>query len=465
MGIFNSMTSVMGTVVGMGMSTSGVREIAEATGAGEEIRIARTATAMRWIALRLGVVGSVLLAAFSVPVSRLTFGTTEHAGKIALLSLVILIGAVAERQVSLLQGFRRMGDLARVAILGAILSLALALPVVYLFQQDSIVALLLIAAGASLASSWWYARRITIVRVSMTWRDVLQQAGPFLRLGIASMSAALMVTMIAYVVRVVIARHLGFEAAGMYQAATTLSGVYCGFILSAMGADFLPSLSSVASDDKECNRLVNEQVEVGLLLAFPGVCATLAFAPWIVTLLYSGRFDPATEVLRWQVLGVLLRVASWPMGYLLIAKRQTKLYFWAELSYNVLYAGLIWLCVQLWGLTGTGIAFFGLYVYYCLLMYIVTRRLSGFSLSISNKRFSMVAIPTALVIFVSPMILTPSWQFIAAGAITVFAGLYSARMLLLLTGCQSIRDALADRMKSLRVGDFRAALYVKVTHG
>jgi hypothetical protein len=32
----------------------------------------------------------------------------------------------------------------------------------------------------------------------------------------------------------------------------------------------------------ECNRLVNEQAEVGLLLAGPGVIATLTFAPLVI---------------------------------------------------------------------------------------------------------------------------------------------------------------------------------------
>jgi len=42
MGVFSSMTTMVGTVVGMGIATSGVRQIAEAAGAGEEVRIARS---------------------------------------------------------------------------------------------------------------------------------------------------------------------------------------------------------------------------------------------------------------------------------------------------------------------------------------------------------------------------------------------------------------------------------------
>jgi PST family polysaccharide transporter len=465
MGLFTSLTGMVGTLAGMGITISGVRKIAEAVGTGEEVRVARTTQALRQVVLRLGLLGSVLLAAFSVPLSRLTFGTPDHAGQIVLLSLVIVAGAVAEGQVALLQGFRRMSDLARVAILGTTATSVLTLPIVYFWREDAVVALLLVAAGAGLASSWWYARRITIAPVSIRWRDTVKEARPLLRLGFASMSAGLMAAAIAYVVRVVIVRYLGFEAAGIYQSATALSSVYCGFILSAMGADFLPRVSAAARNDAECNRLVNEQAEVGLLLAFPGICATLTFAPLIVSLLYSAQFGLATEVLRWQVLGVFLRVASWPMGYLLLAKERATLYLWTEVSYNVLHAALIWICVRLWGLPGTGIAFLGLYVYYFLLMSVVTRRLSGFAWSTPNRRFALVALPTVAVVFVCPMLLPSPWHSIAAFAATALAGWYSFRALASLAGTPGPQGSFADQIGLLRAAGLKAIVFRRATHG
>jgi PST family polysaccharide transporter len=274
-----------------------------------------------------------------------------------------------------------------------------------------------------------------------------------------------MAAAIAYAVRVMVAHHLGVEAAGVYHAATTLSAVYCGFILSAMGADFLPRVSSVATDDRCCNRLVNEQVEVGLLLALPGICGTLAFAPVIVPLLYSEQFSPATEVLRWQVLGVLLRVASWPMGYLLLARGKARLYWWTELSYNLLHAGLVWACVRLWGLPGTGVAFFGLYVYYGGLMWIVTRRLSGFSWSMANRRVAAVAIPTVAFVFLCPMVLPSPWQVVAAAGATILSGLYSIRVLRSLPGGHRPLRVLDDQMERFRAAGSRVVGLLQVKHG
>ena len=131
--------------------------------------------------------------------------------------------------------------------------------------------------------------------------------------------------------------------------------------------------------------------------------------------MYSVEFTPATEVLRWQVLGIFLRVASWPLSYLLLAKEKAQLYFWTELAYTLLHALLIWACVRVWGLPGTGIAFFGLYVGYSLLMSVLGRKLSGFEWSTPNKRLTLVAVPTIVLVFMCRMLPSP-WHLISASA-------------------------------------------------
>ena len=91
---------------------------------------------------------------------------------------------------------------------------------------------------------------------------------------------------VAYLVRIIVLRRFGEDAAGFYQAAWTLGGLYVGFILQAMGADFYPRLTVVANNPCECNRLVNEQAEVGLLIAGPGVLGTLTFASLVIQVFY-----------------------------------------------------------------------------------------------------------------------------------------------------------------------------------
>ena len=153
----------------------------------------------------------------------------------------------------------------------------------------------------------------------------------------------------AYAVRIMIVRRVGFDAAGLYQSAWTLGGLYVGFILQAMGADFYPRLTAVIRDRTECNRLVNEQTEVSLLLAGPGMIATLTFAPLVVSLLYSSAFGAAVDVLRWICLGATLQVITWPMGFIIVAEGRQGIFFWSEVAYTVIHLGVAWVLVRIPG--------------------------------------------------------------------------------------------------------------------
>ena len=149
---------------------------------------------------------------------------------------------------------------------------------------------LVAGAAMGLVVSWWYARRVKIPLPAMTRGEVTEEAKSLLKLGFAFMLSGLLMMGASYGVRAIILRMDGLDAAGFYSAAWTLGGLYVGIILQAMGADFYPRLVGVADDNRECNRLVNEQTLVSLLLAGPGVIGTIIFAPLIITLFYSPEF-------------------------------------------------------------------------------------------------------------------------------------------------------------------------------
>ena len=386
MGALTTVVDLARSVAEMGINNSGVRQIAEASASGDAQRIARTITVLRRSALVLGVIGAVALAALSRQVAELTFGNTDYAGAIALLSLAVFFRLVADGQGALLQGMRRVGDVAKIGVAGALAGTALSIPLVYWLREQGVALSLVVVAAVTFVVSWRYSRRIEIEPAELSAALARQEVSALLRLGLAFMASSLVTVAAAYVVRIVLIRQAGLEAAGLYQAAWTIGGLYVTFVLQAMGTDFYPRLVGVALDNSECNRLVNEQAHVSLLLAGTGVLATLTFAPWVVSLLYSEDFRAATDVLRWVCLGMALRVVTWPLGYVLVAKGEKTLFVGVDLAWALVNVALTVACVRFFGLTGAGIAFFGSYVFHLLIVYPITRRLTGFRWSSTNVR-------------------------------------------------------------------------------
>jgi PST family polysaccharide transporter len=441
LGLYSSVADLARSLAGLGVNSSGVRQIAEAVGTGDTQRIACTVTTLRRVALCFGALGSLLLLVFSKQVARVTFGDDRHAGAVALLSLAVLFGNVSAAQGALVQGMRRIADLARISVLGALYGTLFSIPIVYFFGERGLVPSLVCVAGMSILTSWWYARKVQVERVKLSVREIVRESSGLLKLGLVFMASSLMLMGSAYLVRIILLRQLGFEAAGYYQAAWALGGLYVGFILNSMGADFYPRLTAVASNNAECNRLVNEQAEVGLLLAGPGVIGTLVFSPLVIALFYSGKFGPAVEILRWFCLGMILRVASWPMGYILLAKGAAKVFFWTELVANALQVGLVYVSVQAFGLMGAGLGFFGMYVFYLIGIYLVVRRLSGFRWSAANRRVGLLFFLLIAAVFLAWYMVPRTEFYILGVGVTVCGGLYSLRHLRTLVPLERLLQA------------------------
>ena len=319
-GIYGSINDLTRSIAGMGVNSSGVRQIAVAAGTGDVQRLARTATVLRRVAFCSGTIGAFLLLVLCRPISWLTFKDYHHTGSVALLALAVFFGDISQGQAALVQGMRRIADLARMSVLGAFYGTLFSIPIIYFFHENGVVPSLVCVAAMGILTSWWYARKIKIERVKLTMQQAREEISGLLKLGIVFMTTGMMPLGAGYLVNIIMLRRFDLAAVGCYLAASVLGGQYVNFITQAMGADFYPRLTAVASDHKECNRLVNEQVEVGLLLAAPGVLATLTFAPLVIWLFYSSAFAPAVEILRWICLGMMMRVASWPMAFVLVAK-------------------------------------------------------------------------------------------------------------------------------------------------
>ena len=429
MGVYGSISNFAQCVASMGINSSGVRQIAEAVGSGDMERVARTVVVLRRTSIILGILGAVFLVAFSSQVSTLTFGDDQHAVAVALLSLAVLFSLVSGGQGALIQGMRRIADLARMGILGSFFGLLISIPLVYFLREEGVVPALVGIAAMTIITSWWYSRKVQITSPAMTASQTKEEAAALLKLGFAFMASGILMMGAAYAVRIMVIRMVDLEAAGYYQAAWTLGGLYVGFILQAMGADFYPRLVGVAKDNSECNRLVNEQAQVSLLLAGPGVLATLTFAPLVVALFYTGKFAASVDVLRWVCLGMALRVITWPMGFIIIAKGKQTLFFGAELAWAVVNVSLAWICVKSYGLNGAGMAFFGSYVFHALIIYPIAHKLSGFRWSRANRQSGLVFIFLIALVFFSFYAL-PTLVATGVGVLAIISSsVYSIRVL------------------------------------
>jgi len=455
-GLYTSVANLAQTLADMGIFGSGVRQIASAVSTGDERRIWQTVLVLRRISIVLGLIGIWTMVLFSRQISNLTFGNESHRSAICWLSIAVFLTLVSSSQGALIQGMRRIADLARVQIFGALFGAISAITLVYFFRERGVVPSIICVAAMSICVSWWFARKAAATISShdaseMSLSFVRSEVAALLKLGLAFMSSGLVTLGVAYWVRITLRRKIGIEATGIYQSAWTLGGLYVGFILQAMGADFYPRLTEHADDNVVCNRLVNEQTYVGLLLAAPGILATLTFAPLVVALFYSAKFAPAVTILRWVCLGTMLQVITWPMGFVIIAKAKRALVVLCEVSWGLVSVGLAWVCISMWGLAGAGFAFFASYIFHGIMMYAIVSRLSGFRWSSESWKTCLLSLSLVTIAFGGFSVL-PFYYAVALGCLTVLInGIFSAKALMRFIDRERIPAPVRKAIKLVRM--------------
>ena len=338
---FTAIQTLISTLAGLGLQSSAVRDIAAAVSKDDQQEIGRKVLTLRRICWLTGLVGMVTMMLLSPMISQITFGHQNYALDIAELGLIILFANLSGGQMALIQGMRRIGDIARVNVFAGILATLAGIGFYATLGLKGIVPGLVTASAAQLVLSWYFARQVSVPQVQLDIKQTFLEANGMVRLGLAMMFSSLMVSAVTYATVALITKQEGTNAVGLYSAAFTLSGIFVNFVLGAMAADYYPRLTSVADDSIEMTRLVNEQTEIAILLAVPGLVFTLAFAPWLIESLYSREFLDATKLLQWFILGCMGRVISWPLGFVILALGKGRWFLLTETSFNLMHFAMI----------------------------------------------------------------------------------------------------------------------------
>lgn len=422
--LYSGLMSTATAVATMGSGTIGTRQIAEAVSQEDERALTLVRRAMFWGALLLASAGALVVWSLRDVLAVKVLGGAEHAAIVGWLALGVALSVAGASQGALIQGMRRIGDMARLSVYSSMLNTMLGVILLWQWGAGGLVAYVLTGPLVSFLLGHWYVSRLPkVASGDISIQEMVHQWQTLLRLGIPFMGAGLVGELVQLWIRVAVGNTLGAESLGHFQAAWAISMQYIGFVLAAMSADYYPRLTGVINDHKAATRLVNEQTEIALLLSAPVFIAMIGLTPWVIHLLYSSAFLPAVDVLRWQILGDVLKVASWPLGFVILAAGAGKTFFWTESLVLLLMGGLIAGLLPVIGLQITGIAFLVSYAALLPLVYVLARRRIAFQWQ-SNVTRLLLSI-MALCVLVAILSGRYWWGSIVAIVLSFLFGLYT----------------------------------------
>jgi len=285
-GLYTSATQLIQHLTSFGLSSSAVRNVAEANGSGDQTRMSKVVYALRRLVWITGLLGMVAVMFFSPLLSKTSFGDSVHIIPFIVISVTLLLAQLSAGQNVILQGTRKLKWLARSSAIGATLGVLISVPLYYWLGVKGIVPNIVITAITTLLLSWYFSRKVEIKKISISNKEVFDIGKSMMIMGIAMSLSHLLSFASSYVIRAYIRFLDGVEAVGLYSAGFLLMGQYTGLVFKAMGTDFYPRLSSVNQDNVKCRHLMNQQGEIGLLILAPLLVICIVFIPYVVKILY-----------------------------------------------------------------------------------------------------------------------------------------------------------------------------------
>lgn len=401
LGLYLSAIDLVKQITSLGLSQSAVRDVSEANGSGDFVRISRTVTILRRLVWVTGILACLALAFFSPILSKTTFGNNDYTIPFICLSVTLLLDQLCSGQKVVLQGMRKLKDLAKATLIGSTIGLMVSIPLYYLFGVKGIVPTLILNSITTLIIVWAYSRKIKIEKTSITLKETFVGGKNMMIMGIAMSFSSILTATVSYVVRGYIRNSGGAEEVGLYQAGFAIITSYVGLVFNAISTDYYPRLAAVNMDNEKCREVISQQGEIGVMVIAPLLTICLIFMPFVLRILYSDKFLPANDFIAWSCLGMMFRLSSWIISYQFVAKAESKLFMINETVTNILYLSMSILGYKIWGLTGLGIAFAANYILYFVQVYVISKIRYGFSFSntfIKEYLIQLIFVVSALLI-------------------------------------------------------------------
>jgi O-antigen/teichoic acid export membrane protein len=426
--IYNSLLGMVQQTAGLGMGTSGVREIASSRG--DEATLSRVRRVLFAAHLIQGTLAMIAVWLLRERIAIWLFDDTLRATEVGLIGIAILLSLLASAQTALLQGLRKIGDLGRVTVIGAFVGTLAGLAAVWLQGESGLIWFILVQPLAAVLIALHYTRRLPKpIAPSLSLVETWEVWKPMAKLGAAFMLGGLATAATLLLVRGLISKELGLDAAGYFAAAWGITMTYVGFLLGAMGADYYPRLTEVIHDKVAAVRLMNDQAQLGLAIGGPVLLLLIGLAPWVITLLYSAEFDPAVTLLQWQTVGNVFKIASWALGFSIVAAGRAKTFFFVELSFNIVFLGMVFVFMPHVGLEVTAYAFVLGYLVHMSMVYLVARRTLGFRWQ--SLSLGLLGLHTSLgVALLVLALMAPLGAAIASPLFATATGLFGLRIVL-----------------------------------
>lgn len=355
-GLFQSLVSTATTFSGLGIATAASREIAQENGREDPNALADTRQALFFATILLGVSGGLIIWLLRDELAIRVVGNIAESSNVGWLALAVSLSVISASQMAIIQGMRQITELAKLNVLSGLVSAVVGIVIIWKFGSQGLVAFVMAAPASSVFLGIYFVKRSSALpKLDFSFSKFFSKFGVMAKLGIALFIYALLEQITFLLIRANIGNTLGAQELGYFQAGWTVAVMYLGVITGAMSSDFMPRIAEKTGDNDSINKLINQQTEIGLLIATPVIVLMIGYAPNIISLMYSKDFTESVDLMRLLLLSDILKLISWPIGIAILGMGDGAAFArQGPIQLVLLFAG-IYLMLPFMGLLSVGL--------------------------------------------------------------------------------------------------------------
>jgi O-antigen/teichoic acid export membrane protein len=428
MGIIALLNSTLGVITGissLGIETSAVKNISENYKIEDLKTVSIIISIVRRIVFFTGILGMFFVIVFSKTLSIITFGNSSQVYSFILLAITLLFKQLSTGQLVVLQGFRQMNFLAKANLYGNLFGLLFSIPLYYFLRIDAIVPSIIITSLSALLFSFYYSGKVKIKYESVSGKVLFKEGKTIVKLGLMLTISSVLALLTTYLIQIYIEKNDGLEQVGFYNAGLTLLNSYVGIIFTVMSTDYFPKLASINSDNDKVRSSVIQQAFISIVIITPIIVLFLTLIPLLVKIIYTPKFDQIIPMVCFGILGMLFKAVSWSMGFILIAKGDSKIFIRTALGFNLLSLIMNFLGYHFYGLNGLGISFSLYFLIHFIGLKIITKNRYDFYFDKDFYRIYCSCFLICIVTFLFRYIEIPILKYSLMAMMTVISLIFS----------------------------------------
>jgi antigen flippase len=287
---------------------------------------------------------AIAVAAAAAPLSVWLFETDAYWPVIVLAGPCLVLGNLGVIYAAILNGLKRIRDLAKVTIFTTISGSAIFIPLAYHYGIWGGLIGTSLSTASMFIVAWIILKKARVVgRLNLRgfWDEpVMREISHFYPMLLAHSAVSPFALIL---VRNILSDGLSMDAVGFWQAAWRISDLYTQVLTTALSLYLMSHLASIKSDDSFARELRGATYKMVLLTA-TAAAGIYVLRDVVIAVVFTREFIPVRDLFAWQLTGDVLKMACWPMRMALVIKLRTRWYITIEAAAPLIHAGLtFWL--------------------------------------------------------------------------------------------------------------------------